>query len=99
MDYIPVRTLSGNQLYRCSTMMAHNLIRGLQMETRKPNRRTTGKRSPLWVFQESDNIRRHIIYRAGRSTRPQGKLKLTMNGHEATEKTFRFYLDALRSCA
>ena len=99
MDYIPVRTLLGNQLYLCSTVLVHNLIRGLQMVTRKPNRRTTEKRSPLWVFQESDMIRRHIIYRAGRLTKPQGKLKLTMNGNEATEETFRFYLDALNSCA
>ena len=99
MDYIPVRTLLGNQLYLCSTMMAHNLIRGLQMETRKPSRGLTEKRSPLWVFQESDMIRRHIIYRAGRITKPQGKLKLTLSGNEATEKTFRSYLDAFRSCA
>ena len=99
MDYIPVRTLLGNQLYLCSTVLVHNLIRGLQMVTRKPNRRTTEKRSPLWIFQESDMIRRHIIYRAGRLTKPQGKLKLTMNGNEATEETFRFYLDALNSCA
>jgi hypothetical protein len=99
MDYIPVRTLHGNQLYLCSTMLAHNLMRGLQMETRKPNRRTTEKRSPLWIFQESDMIRRYIIYRAGRLTKPQGKLKLAMSGNEATEKTFRYYLNALKSCA
>ena len=99
MDYIPVRTLFGNQMYLCSAIMAHNLIRGLQIETRKPNRRMTEKRSPLWIFQESDMIRRHLIYRAGRLTKPQGKLKLTMSGNEATEKTFRFYLDALKSCA
>ena len=99
MDYIPVRTLLGNQLYLCSTIMAHNLIRGLQMETRKPSRGTTEKRSPLWAFQESDMIRRHVIYRAGRLTKPQGKLKLTLSGNEVTEKTFRHYLDAFRSCA
>jgi hypothetical protein len=99
MDYIPVRSLLGNQLYLCSTMMAHNLIRGIQMETRKPCRGTTEKRSPLWVFQESDMIRRHIIYRAGRLTKPQGKLKLTLSGNEATEKTFRSYLDSFRLSA
>ncbi len=99
MDYIPARTLFGNQLYLCATMMSHNLIRGLQMETRKPARGLTEKRSPLWVFQEAAMIRRHIIYRAGRLTKPQGKLKLAMSGNEATEKTFRFYLDALKYCA
>jgi len=99
MDYIPVRTLFGNQLYLCATMMAHNLIRGLQIETRMPTRGLTEKRSPLWIFQEADMIRRHFIYRAGKLTKPQGKLKLTMSGNEATEKTFRYYLDALRSCA
>ncbi len=99
MDYIPVRTLFGNQLYLCATVVAHNLTRGLQMETRKPCRGLTEKRSPLWIFQEAYMIRRHLIYRAGRLTKPQGKLKLTLSGNEATEKTFRFYLDAIRSCA
>ena len=69
------------------------------METQKPKRGLTEKRSPLWIFQEAAMIRRHIIYRAGRLTKPQGKLKLTMSGNEATEKTFRFYLDALKHCA
>ncbi len=96
MDYIPVKTLFGNQLYLCATVVAHNLSRGLQMETRKPSRGLTEKRSPLWLFQEADMIRRHLIYRAGRLTKPQGKLKLTMSGNEATRKTFCFYLHALR---
>ena len=99
MDYIPVRTLAGNQLYLSSAMMAHNLFRGLQMETNKPHRGTTGKRSPLWIFQEAGMIRRHLLYRAGRLTKPHGKLKLTLSGNEATEKTFRHYLEALRPCA
>ncbi len=99
MDYIPVKTLIGNQLYLCATVVAHYLSRGLQMETRKPCRGLTEKRSPFWIFQEADMIRRHLIYRAGRLTKPQGKLKLTMSGNDATKKTFCFYLDALRSCA
>lgn len=99
MDYIPVRRLFGNQLYLCATVMSHNLIRGLQIETRRPSRGLTEKRSPLWIFQESAMIRRHLIYRAGRLTKPQGTLKLTMSGNQATENTFRFYLDALKSCA
>ena len=53
MGYVLVRTLAGNQLYLSSAIMEHNLFRGIQIETRKPHRGTTEKRSPLLTFQEA----------------------------------------------
>jgi len=99
MDYIPVRRLAGNQLYLMSAILSHNLLRTLQMEAVRPNPRATEKRSPLWLFQEASTIRQHLIHRAGRLTRPQGKLRLTMNGNELTKRSFLSYLSALRSSA
>ena len=99
MGYIPTRTLAGNQLYLMSAIMAHNLLRTLQMEANLPTRGTTEKRSPLWIFQEANTLRQRLICRAGRLTRPKGKLRLTLSSNEATKSTFLHYLEAFRPCA
>jgi hypothetical protein len=99
MDYVPVRRLAGNQLYLMSAVLSHNLLRTLQMEAVRPYSRATEKRSPLWLFQEAATIRQRLIHRAGRLTRPQGKLRLTMSGNELTKRSFLEYLSALRSSA
>ena len=95
MDYIPVRSLAGNQLYLMSAVLSHNLFRTLQIQSARSQNRTTEKRSPLWHFKEAATIRQHLIHRAGRLTRPHGKLRLTMSGNEATKQTFLDYLKAL----
>ena len=99
MDYVPVRRLAGNQLYLMSAVLSHNLLRRLQIETAPTQNRTTEKRSPLWQFQEATTIRRYVIHRAGRLTKPKGKLRLTMSGNEATKRTFQNYLKALGAAA
>ncbi len=99
MDYIPVRRLAGNQLYLMSSVLSHNLLRVLQMELTQPQKKTTEKRSPLWIFQEANTIRQHLLHRAGRLTRPGGKLRLTMSGNARTKKTFLDYLAALGAAA
>src|SRR5206468_3725605 len=40
MDYVPVRTHVGNQLYLCSAILAHNLARELQMQAEPAPHRT-----------------------------------------------------------
>jgi hypothetical protein len=95
MDYIPVRTLTGNQIYLLCTILAHNLARELQMVADPPQRQTTEKRSPLWVFQELNTLRRHFIQRAGRFTWPQGRLTLTLGLNDSVKATLLHYLGAL----
>jgi hypothetical protein len=95
MDYVPVRGLAGNQIFLLSSVLAHNLTRELQMATQTPHRNTTEKRSPLWVFQEINTIRRQLIQRAGRLTRPKGRLTLTMSGNPAVKYELLHYLQAL----
>ena len=95
MDYVPTRRLCGNLLYYQSAVLAHNLYRELQMTTRSAERATTAKRSPLWIFQDAASIRQKIIQRAGRLTRPHGRLRLTLSGNEATRKDLMHYMDSL----
>jgi hypothetical protein len=99
LDYVPTRRLSGNQLYFLSAVFAHNLYRELQMTTRKTDRQTTPKRSALWIFDEAASIRHRIIQRAGRLTRPHGRLRLTLSGNEVTRKEMMHYLDRLAGAA
>lgn len=77
MDYIPVRTCVGNQIYLLAAVFAHNLVRELQMVTQPRDRGTTRGRATLWVFEQLDTLRKTVIQRAGRLTQPRGRLTLT----------------------
>ncbi len=99
MDYVPSRRLSGNQVYFLSAVLAHNPYRELQMEVRVAERGTRGKRPALWIFEAAATIRQHLIHRAGRLTRPQGRLRLTLSGNRLTRDEFLGYLRALKKTA
>ncbi|MBL4866698.1 MAG: IS1380 family transposase, partial [Pseudomonadales bacterium] len=68
MDYIPTRTLAGNQVYLLATLIVHNINREMQMICASPERKTSEKRSPLWVFEKIESIRSNFILIAGRLT-------------------------------
>jgi len=99
MDYVPVRRLAGNQWYFLSAVIAHNLFRELHIKSCPRDRATTAKRSPLWSFREATTIRQRLLHRAGRLTRPQGQLRLTLSGNEITRQEFQKYLAALSASA
>jgi hypothetical protein len=99
MDYIAVRGLYGNQLYMLASIMAHNLNRELQMVASTKDRGTTEKRAPLFKFEELRTIRHRLLQRAGRLTRPQGTLTLTMSGNKTVRDELLHFLDALGRAA
>ena len=99
MDYVPVRSLHGNQVYLLAGLLAHNLNRELQMLARPPQRQTTAKRAALWAFEQLGTLQRKLIQRAGRLLRPAGKLVLSMNANETVETELLHYLDALKEAA
>lgn len=99
MDYVPVRTRVGNQIYLVAAVLAHNLNRELQMVTQRPHRWNDDKRAPLWTFEGMETIRRRLIQRAGRLTRPGGRLTLTLNGNEALQRELLDRLEALDRAA
>ena len=95
MDYIPTRTLAGNQIYLLSSLLVHNLNRELQMSCYESARNTTEKRTPLWIFEKIDTIRNNLINVAGRITTPKGKITLTMNENDTIEHDYFHIMDAL----
>ncbi len=96
MDYIPVTTRVGNQLYMFAGILAHNLTRELQIQLTPRMRGTTAKRAALWCFREIGTLRRTLIQRAGRIIRPAGKLILSMNSNEKLENELLHLLGRLK---
>lgn len=94
MEYIPVRSWVGNKIYLLCNLLAHNLVRELQMQAGAPTRGTTAKRSPLWIFEGLEVIRRTVILRAGRLTNPGGVRTLTLSANKAVQKTILRFLAA-----
>lgn len=91
VDYVPVRTKQGNETYLLAGLFAFNLARELQMQTTPPKRHTTRQRSTLWVFERVDTIRKTILQRAGRISRPAGTLTLTFcSGKTLRERILGF---------
>lgn len=96
---LPSRRLAGNQLYTLCAMMAHNMSREIQIRSAKPQLRAQPKRPALWTFQKLDSLRHQIIQRAGRITRPGGKLTLTMSANQAVRDDLLHFMDVLQKAS
>jgi hypothetical protein len=94
MGYVPARRRVANQVYLLCSVLAHNLCRELQMQVEQPVRGTTQKRTVRWLFEELETLRRTLIARAGRLTRPQGKLTLTLNANPTVQNALLRFLQA-----
>jgi hypothetical protein len=99
LDYVPTHTLTGNQIFLMSAVMAHNLNRELQMVAHPQSRTTTSQRPPLWQFERLETLRRKLLQRAGRFTKPQGRLTLTMGVTPAVQDELLHYADTLKVAA
>ena len=99
LDVLASKRLCGNQVYTLCSMMAHNLSREIQMLAAPPAPRAGSKRPAAWFFERLDTLRHRIIQRAGRLTRPQGELTLTMSANKATRKDLLNFLDVLQKAA
>ena len=95
MDYVPTRRRTGNQAYLLSAVLAHNLNREMQLHCHAQERNTTEKRAPVWRFEQLGTVRRKLIQRAGRLTRPRGKLTLTMSANPTVKSELLHYLEVL----
>ena len=99
LNIIPTKRLAGNQIYTLCSMMAHNLSREIQMLSAAPSIRSQPKRPSSWSFKTLDTLRHRIIQRAGRLTRPNGELTLTMSGNRAVRRDLLHFLNVLKKAA
>jgi Holliday junction resolvase RusA-like endonuclease len=94
LDYIPTRRRIGNEIWMLSAVMAHNLSHEIQMRSLTRTVITSPKRACRYVFEKLGSIRHRIIQRAGRLTRPNGILTLTMSGNESVAQELNDFLSA-----
>ena len=95
MDYIPTKKQNANQLYLLAAIFAHNQIRSIQMELKKPKENKLNMGKPLWRFKEIKIFRRRLLNLAGRLTRPKNKLTLTINDCKITKELFEGFAGKL----
>ena len=69
------------------------------MLARPAAQRTRPKRPASWQFKTLDTLRHRVIQRAGRLTRPQGELTLTMSANKAVRKDLLNFLDVVQKAA
>ena len=94
MDYIPARRRVANEVYLQCSLLAHNLARELQMRAAPATRGTTARRTVRWIFEELSSLRSKIIQRAGRLTRPQGRLTLTLGVNKRFQSAILRFMNA-----
>jgi hypothetical protein len=87
--YLPTRTWRGNQVYRLSAVLAHNLAHASNGT----------KRPACWDFMQLNTLRQHIIQRAGRLIRPQGQLVLSMSTSTAVQSDLLQIIEAIDQIA
>lgn len=92
LDYLPGKHWVTNKLYLLCNVLAHNLARELQMQSRGQDRNRTLKRSPQWIFEGLESLRRIFIQRAGRLIRPQGILTLSLSANAKVQGKILEYL-------
>jgi hypothetical protein len=73
-------------------MIAHNLGRELQMAADPRSWRDTANRAARWTFHTLATLRLRLFQRAGRLTRPEGRLTLTMSGNDQVRADIQHYL-------
>ena len=95
LDYIPCRRRAANEVFTLSTMLAHNLGRELQMQVVEPTRRTSTTRAPHYELKTLGTLRHLLLRRAGRLTRPQGRLHLATSASGVARQEFESIYDAL----
>ncbi len=92
MDYLPSRRLVGNQVWLLASVLAHTLTREMQMRAEPPrSEKNTPTRAALWLLDRVATVRKRVIQRAARITRPAGRLVLTL----ATNKVVQDHINRL----
>jgi hypothetical protein len=78
-DAIPTRKYAANSAWQILSVLAHNLVAALQIETGAVRRNLTAKRAPVAVLKRISTMRFELFSRAGLLQHPQGRATLTLS--------------------
>jgi Transposase DDE domain group 1 len=81
LDAVPARHYGANSAWQQLSILAHNLLKGFQLDTVAQSKRRSAKRTASYLLQSMRTLRFELVARAGRLCRPQGRhvLRLQMN--------------------
>lgn len=96
---VPSQTYAANCAWQVLSVLAFNLMRGLQMAISSPIRGISAKRSSRYRFQSIHTLRFEWLNRAGLLVRPNGKAVLDVGSAETVRNRFQFIDQALQRTA
>lgn len=95
LDVVPTNHYGANCAWQQISVLAHNLVRGFQLDTTAKPKPRSRKRTYAYLLQNVRTLRFLVIARAGRLVRsPQGMV-LRLAPNPATEKLYQGFCDAL----
>lgn len=99
-DVVPTRHYQGNSAHQQTSILAYNLVRNFQIDTKDlPERTKTTKRTNLWKFESLKTIRFELIQAGARILNLATGRALRINHNIAREKSYNQVIHKLETLA
>lgn len=96
LDVVPTNHYGANCAWQQLAVLAHNLVRGFQLDTTADRKSRSRKRTFSYMLRSVRTLRFLVIARAGRLVRSRGgPTVLRLSQNRATEKLYKGFCDAL----
>lgn len=88
LDAVPSRDYGANSAWQQLCILAHNILKGFQLDTIAETKPRTAKRTASYILQSMRTLRFEVIARAARLCRPQGRPVLRLNANPRTRQLY-----------
>lgn len=88
LDAVPSRHYGANSAWQQLSILAHNLLKGFQLDTVAQSKRRSAKRTASYLLQSMRTLRFELVARAGRLCRPQGRHVLRLQTNPRTKQLY-----------
>jgi DDE family transposase len=88
LDAVPSRDYGANSAWQQLSILAHNLLKGFQLDTLAPAKPRSPKRTASYLLQNMRTLRFELIARAARLCRPQGRRVLRLKANPRTQQLY-----------
>lgn len=95
LDVVPTNHYGANSAWQQLSILAHNLLRGFQLQTLATPKARTRKRTYAYAFRSMRTLRFLLIARAGRLTRIASRQVLRLAHNPVTEALYQRVAHAL----
>ena len=95
LDAVPSRDYGANSAWQQLSILAHNLLKGFQLDTLAPAKPRSPKRTASYLLQSMRTLRFELITRAARVCRPQGRHVLRLQANPRTQQLYESVIAAL----